>query len=339
VRGWINDIREQISEMPYNFKALQFTHQIRLYGVVTAGTVTTSANGREVTGASTTWTTTISKPYNAWQVKFDNRFYKIENIVSDTIMVLAEPLPGGDSTAGGASYKAHQKFYPLPYDVQKLWYVKEQQTPKELRYVDPIEKEYYFSDENPGAISTYPEGYTTWGSQDVGTETTYADCVAASSGYTVTCSGESLLDDNLKPGDLFTLSATSFTVNRVIGSDTLLTQQIISKSVTSTAKASNNHGTYIEFSPPTNINDIVTLYGYRKTYPLHGDNDVLEEGWYPAVRAGVIVRGWEYLKRPIAEKRDIYNKAIQQLVRSQVTAHNRFSRIKLRIPRRYTGYF
>src|SRR3990167_9781004 len=85
VQRWINDIRESIEELPYDFKSLQYVGQLRTYVHATAGTVAVSADSKEVTGSSTTWTSEISKPYNQyWITIASGHSYRVQHVVDDT---------------------------------------------------------------------------------------------------------------------------------------------------------------------------------------------------------------------------------------------------------------
>ena len=338
VRGWINDIRETIYELPHELKAAEYTTQVRLYASITAGTVTPSANGREVTGSSTTFTSDLLKPYNCWYIKIDGRYYQIDNATSDTVLQLRVPY-AGTATASGQSYRAYRRYIPLEYWTNKIKILREHSQPLDLSQMSLQEKEYYYMEDGPGEIQDYPTGYTLWGSQDIPIETTYTVSADTFGTEVTAASGTTFLDDNLGPGDELWVGTTAYTVQKVTSQTTLNTVQKFSadaSGVAATARQANRP--YMELIPQPDKNDLITLWGYRKYSPVNSDNDYLEDGWWMAIRAGVIKLGFEYLKRPIAEKEQLFQQALQRLIREQVY-HNKYKRIRPNLGGRYSGYF
>lgn len=305
---------------------------------MTAGTITPSANGREVTGSGTSWLTNLTKPYQAWYMYIDGRQYQVDFVNSNTLLTLRVPY-AGTATAAGASYQAFRKYYPLEYYADKLHYVKEHSQPVELSKLSLQEKEYYYMNDLPGEIQDYPSGYVLWASQDIPIQTTYTVSADANGVEVTAASGTTWRDDDLGPGDELTISSTAFTIQRITSQTTLDLIQKISTDVSGlAATGTQKDRTFVEFVPMPNKNDVMTLFGYKKAFPLHSDNDYIEEGWWGAVRAGVIKRGFEYLKRPIGEKEDLYQQALQRLIRDQTT-RSKFTRIRPSISGRYSGYF
>ena len=339
ILGWINDTRQTIYELPYPLKAAEFTSQVRLYQSVTAGTITPSANGREVTGSSTSFTSDLIKPYNCWYITIDGRYYQIDNVVSDTVLELRVPY-AGTATAAGQSYRSYRRYIPLEYWTNKISVLREHSQPLELSQLSLQEKEYYYINDGPGEIQDYPSGYTLWGSQDIPIRTTYTVSADKNNTEVTGASGTTFLDDNLGPGDTLQISSTAFTVQKVTSQTTLDTMQIFHADVSGLASTGiQQDRPYMELLPQPDKNDVLTLWGHRKYYPLNADNDTIEDGWWLAVRAGVIKLGWEYLKRPITEKESLFQQALQRLLRDQVY-HTKYKRIRPNMSGgRYSGYF
>jgi len=338
VARWINDTREAISELPYNFLALQSVVQLRTYTFVTAGTIAVSSNGVEVTGSSTNFDGDLDKPWNRWWLSISSSggstMYRIANVVSDTICELEVPFANtATGSVSGLSYIISQLYYPVPYAFRTITLAREGLGSNEVGYRDPIEFDYY------GRSGSFPEVFTIRDTQDTPVETVYTG-VSSTANSTILSAEGTFLDDGLQPGDEIRFLTTAFALKRVLSQTSLeLLQAPITTTgdTTATARTGNRH--LIQFSPNIDQNNVITLIGYRKVFPLSNDRDLIEDGWWDAVRAGVIVKGYEFLKRPSGEKVALYNEALKKLIRNQKLSFSRIPRLKPLIGNRYSGKF
>ena len=340
VRRWTNDIREQIGELPYDLSALQFELQLRTFRSVTANvTVSTGALTTEATGSGSAFTTDLVEPYSTWVMLYEGREYQIDNVQSATVLTLRAGYIGSSSSSGAATF--YRKYNPIPFMVNRLVLVKDQGQELDLPHIPVNESESYFPSHS---IEGYlPEGYHIWGNQEIGVTKEYMDVGGNADSYTASAvATANFYSDGVTPGTLFQVSSTAFTVKRILTPNRLLLEQSISSSIGSngSATAINQNRVFMTFLPVYASAGLFNLKGLKKVSPLYNDDDWIEDGWWSAVRAGVIVRGYEYLKRPIGEKQALYQAALQNLIREQRLAESRFGRIRPKMnPGRYSGYF
>lgn len=339
VRGFINTVREEIQELPYDFQALRFVYNHRTEAKEDTGTVSVSANGYEVTGASTTFTN-LSKPYNQYFIIVGGREYRVSDVASDTSMFLYSPV-AISASAAGESFAVYRKFYTLPPMVESITHISDQNQKKPINQVSLSELEDTYVD---FALSgELPEVIALWETQESVELNTYADVGGnAGSNTASAAAGSDFHSDGVRPGTLFTVSSTAFTVDRVLSPTKLRLTQSISSALGDhgSATAENNEGLMFAIGPNYATVNNFTLYGKKKVAPLHDDNDYLEEGWWPTIRAMAIAKGSEFLKRNDQPQKEAKAaQALRNLIRDQVNRSRKYPRLKPRMDDRYSGDF
>lgn len=345
VKRWVNDTRKQLEGMPYDWRALEFIFQRTTQLTVTAGTAYVGGTGgltQMVTGSGTTWTN-LSHPYDQYYITIgtamDAAAFRVRNIIDDTHLVIDAYA---DFVASGESYVIYNRYFTLPYKPYRIKAIYNESKSKEIEIVnlsDSWEKFKYFKPNSQGGDSI---SYAVlWGNneREDGSQTYSITTVANS--HIVSASVTNLLQEFSNDGVMLTISATAgFRILNAMSPDTFYVDPAPRVSVTTAASTAYNQDQYyIQFLPLVDTTEQVSFYGYRSVHNLMNDNDLIEDGWWEAVRAGAIVRGFEYLKRPTQEKQFFYDKAVANLVRSQANPKSQ-PRIKPYFNRdRYSGYF
>ena len=355
IKRYINDVREEIQEMPYKFRALETVFQIHANVQVTGGTVamySSSSTGglednwmfREITGTNTVWNadTTASDtrhPYTNYSITFGSEpsTWKVDNVIDDTHIWLSGPYHGGYQGQSGISYRMYQRYYPLGTRINKIISAKDESTQSDIKIVTPQELSYY---NNNSTVQGTPIRYAAiWSNWDVDYLYSTALTVSVTAGSLLASASTVLGGSNdANAIESITINSSSFGVARFMSRDTfLLSSPALVTSGTMSATAYAQQSDFIEFAPIPDSGQPITIYGYKKINPLHNASELMEEGWWPAIRAGAMVRGYEYLKRPVQEKMGLYQKALQALIRDQSSGAP--GRIKPRIDSRYSGNF
>lgn len=344
IRRWVNDTRDEIYNLPVRLSAAEFVGEFAGVMNVTAGTVTTTQNQAEVTGSGTAWSSQMNGRY--MQIA-TGQWQRISFVSDATHLTLESGTPGVGVTGG--TYMIWKRYYILPHKVGQVLTIYDMSNSRfPLAYYEPSEfyLKYGFGDSfNP------PLAFTQFSTTELGYS--YLNSQVFSN---VTCTaGSPILDfpsgsglvTGIAPGDRLLISdgassSTAFAADRVYTDSKLGLAEIMGSTVTTasvTAFAMNRVA--IQVYPAISNNNIYYFEAYKRPYDLINSQDLVEEGWYPAVKKGAIAKGCGYIRDP-REKDKIqeYATEIAKLMRGQYKAKNPAPRLKPYIPRRYgTGGF
>lgn len=271
LKRWINQAYKDVQEA-YDWQWRYKWGIVQTVAVYTTGTVTVTEGSRTVTGSGTTFTSAMVGRY--FKLNNQEETYKIISYTSGTSITIDVPFV--ETTTSGASYTIFKVFHDLNTDVASeddIIYMENESWDKKMLKVgmnnaksiiqwaseDSSPSKYSVSSLNRTA-STYNTGTVS------GTLAT----------RTLTGSGTSWLD-NVRPGDLVTISTDTYNVES-IESDTSLTlvQKIATAASTSAYTITRNRVLQISFNgSPTHIENIRYLY-LKATYDLGYTTDEFE---------------------------------------------------------------
>jgi len=343
ITRWINDTRQEIYNLPVRFAAAEFVSEFAGVANVTAGTVSTVQFQAEVTGLGTTWDNSMDGRYiqiatGQWQ--------RISHVSDSTHLTLESSwnLTGNS----GQSYIMWKRYYVLPHKVGHVMTIFDMSNSRfPLAYYDPSEfyLKYGFGDNfNP------PLAFTQFSTSELGYAYQYGrvfTSVTATAGSPfIDFPAGSGVVTGISPGDklLFgdSTTSTAFAVDRVYTDTRVALTELATVTYTSaTASAFAMNRVAIQVYPGISNNNTYYYEAYKTCYDLINQSDLIEEGWYPAVKKGAIAKGCGYIRDPReGEKLKEYMAEVQNLIRVQWKAKNPSSRLKPYIPRRYgTGGF
>ena len=335
IKRWINETRREIYELPVRMQALEFRGEIATVANVTAGTVAATQNQSEVTGSSTAFVTAMTGRY----ISINSSPWQRISFVTDSTHLSLEASWNGDSGTG-LSYTIWKRDYALPpkaAKVDKIVAMSEPDTP--LAYYDPGE---FHARYGLGDSFGDPLAWTQYGSSE------FPEAYLGSTVYTVTSTANSPLVDfaagsglvtGVAAGDRLTILSTAFTVEKVLSDVKLAVRGFISVSTAATsATALSSNRLLIQFYQAANAQKVYMFDGKRTFADLYADGDLLEPGWYMAVKKGAVAKAMSFVASPREPlKIQDYQSEILQLIRSQYKAFNPAPRLKLAVPGRYTG--
>ena len=340
--GWVNDVRREIANLPVRFSALEFSGEMVGVANVTAGTVNVTNLKAEVTGSSTAFVTAMAGRY----ISVGSEAWQRISYVTDSTHLTLESSWNGD-TATSQTYKIWKRDYSLPAKVQKvLRLVDLSDKENQVAYKDPSEfyQDFGFGD----SFSTPLDAYTQFGSSDL------ADAYVGSTIFTgVTVSAGSPLVDissagwvtALAPGDRLLIgnatTSTAFFVDRVLTDTRLaLTHAPTISTGTTSATAHSLDRTVIRVYPANNETNVWHYEAVKKLYDLFDNADILEDGWYNAVRKGAVARALAYAGSSRAGMaQQMADAEIATLIRNQHRAQNPAIRLRPLIVDRYGRRF
>lgn len=337
IKRWINDTRKEVYSLPVRFSALEFVGEFAGTAVVTAGTVNATQNQAEVTGSSTAFTTAMSGRY----IMISTGQWKRISYVSDSTHLTLESSWTGD-TVTNQSYMIWKRDYEMPHKVGtilNIFDMGENRYP--LAFYDQSE---FYQKFGWGDTLSNPQAFTQFGSSDLGlaylTSTVYTVTTTADSPIVDFAAGSGVVT-GLAPGDRLIIgnssNSTAFYVDRILTDTKVSLRNFVTVSTGSTsATAFATDRLFARFFP--GINDTRTYYfeAYKRCYDLYSDDDMIEDGWYPAVKKGAIAKALGYVRDPReAQKLAEAQAEIATLIRNQYRAKNPSPRLKPHITRRY----
>lgn len=348
IARWVNDTRDEIYSLPVRLSAAEYVGEFAGTANVTAGTFTSVQNQAEITGSGTAWTSNMAGRYFQQTTASTGQWQRISFVSDATHLTLESGNPGSGVT--GSSYQIWQRYYFFPHKVDQILTIFDMSNNRfPIAYYDKSEfyLKYGFGDAfNP------PLAYTQFSSSELGYS--YINSKVFSS---VTCTANSPIVDfpansglvtGVAPGDRLLISdgstsSTAFACDRVY-TDTKLALaegEIAASLTTATVTAFSMNRVAAQFYPAINNTNIYYYEARKRAYDLLNNSDLLEEGWYPAVKKGAIAKGCGYIRDPReTQKLQEYQLELQKLIRVQYKAMNPSPRLKPHIPRRYgTGGF
>lgn len=339
---WINETRREIYELPTRLQALEFKGEISTVANITAGTVATTQDLAEITGSSTAWATAMAGRYISigsapWQ--------RISFVTDTTHLTLESPWP--DSAVSSQSYKIWKRDYALPAKVEKVEEIVPMDDPdNSLGFCDPDE----FQARN-GFADQFgtPRTYTQYGSQEHFTgflgATIYVNVTSTANSPIVDFAAGAGIVTGIAPGDRLILgsatTSTAFVVDRVLTDTKLALRTYCAVSTGGTSATAQSVGNRLVVNFWNAVNDArIFLYRARRAYAdLIVNSDVLEPGWYMAVKKGAVAKAMGFVGSPReGTKMAEYQAEVSTLVRNQFKAFNPSSRLKPHIQGRYTGH-
>ena len=334
---WINDARREIYELPVHFSAMEFVGEFVGVANVTAGTVAATQNQPEVTGTSTSFTTAMAGRY----ISINSAAWQRIAYVSDTTHLTLESS-WNEGSVTGKTYIIWKRDYQLPPKVAKikrLFDLNERDKP--LSLYDPAEFYQRF-----GFGDTFSPAYAwmQYGQSDI------ADAFLGKTIYTsVTVTAGSPLVDlasvnivtAIAPGDRLIIgnatTSTAFFVDRILTDTRLALTHVCTISTgTTSATAESLNRLNIRFYPSVDSSRVYYFEAYKNLRDLSDNSDLIEPGWYNAVRKGAIAKAMGYITSPReGMKIKEYEFEVANLIRTQYKALNPAIRMKVHIPQRY----
>lgn len=349
IKRWINDTRQEIYNLPLKLSAAEFVGEFAGVANVTAGTVTATQNQAEVTGSGTSWTSSMAGRY--MQVS-TGQWQRISYVTDTTHLTLESGWPGTGVTGG--TYTIWKRYYFLPHKVGQVLTIFDMSNARlPLAFYEASE---FYLKFGFGDTFSSPMAFTQFSSSELGYQ--YLDARTFSS---VTSTANSPILDfpstaglvtGVAPGDRILLSdgatsSTAFAVDRVYTDTKLaLAEAVVAASVaTASVTAFAMNRVAVQTFPGISNNNIYYFEAYKRGYDLINNQDLIEEGWYPAVKKGAIAKGCGYIRDPREQQKLAeYSAAIASLIRTQYKAKNPAPRLKPHITGRYGngsyfGYF
>lgn len=335
---FINDTRRELYNIPIRFSALEFTGELVGTMIATAGTVSATQNQAEVTGSSTAFTTAMAGRY----ISINSQPWQRIAWVSDSTHLTLESSWNGN-TISGTTYKIWRRDYALPPKVAKLTRFIDLSDPdKQIAFYDPSEFHQKFGWAD--ALGDV-QAITQFGSSELGEAylgSTVYTAVSATAGSPILdfASGSGLVT-GLAAGDRITLgtnsTSTAFYVEKVLTDAKVALREIVaSSSSTFSATAMSYNRLLVRFH---NAIDNAKVYHYEAVKDfaeMVSNGDLLEAGWYTAVKKGAIAKAMGYAGHPKEEaKQNEYNAEVATLIRNQYKALNPAIRLKPHIQSRY----
>lgn len=348
LKRWINDTRGEIYSLPVRLTAAEFVGELAGSTVITAGTFTAVQNQAEITGSGTSWNSGMNGFYFQQTTASTGQWQRVSFVSDTTHLTLESGWPGSGVT--GSSYNLWKRDYFLPHKVDQVITMFDMSNNRfPIAYYDQSEfyLKYGFGDAfNP------PLAFTTFSSTEEGyaftSSVTFANVTCTANSPILNFPSGSGLVTAVAPGDRLLLSdgatsSTAFSVDRVY-TDTklaLMEGEIAASNSAMSATAFSMNRVGVRFYPAINNTNIIYFEARKRAYDLINNNDLLEEGWYPAVKKGAIAKGCGYIRDPREQQKLLEYKAeVMNLLRVQYKAKNPAPRLKPHIPRRYgTGGF
>ena len=335
---WINETRREIYELPVKLSALEFSGEVAAVADVTAGTVGTTLDLAEVTGASTSFVTAMAGRYI--QIA-DFGWQRIAYVSSSTILALESPWPRAAVSA--KAYRIWKRHYDMPPKVSRIETFVDMSNPlKEMAYYDPVE---FHSKFGFGDSSGDPFAYTQYNSRDMADaylgSTVYASIsVTANSPIVDFASGAGIVT-GLAPGDRLLIgnstTSTAFYVDKILSDTKAAVREYVQITNSSlSASAMSLDRLQVQFYPYMDGSRIVMYKARKEFIDLYNNNDFLEPGWYMAVKTGAVAKAMAFVGNPREDKKSLeYHGEIINLTRVQFKAHNPAPRLKPYVGQRY----
>lgn len=345
---WINDTRDEIYALPVRLSAAEYVGEFAGSTNVTAGTFTSVQNQAEITGAGTSWTSRMAGYYFQQTTATTGQWQRVSYVSDTTHLTLESGWPGSGVT--GSTYTLWKRYYFLPHKVDQILTMFDMSNNRfPIAYYEPSEfyLKYGFGDAfNP------PLAYTQFSSSELGysyvNSLTFSNVTCTAGSPLVSFPAGSGLVTGIAPGDRILISdgstsSTAYAADRVY-TDSLLAiaeGEIAASVTTATVTAFSMNRIAVQFYPAINNTNIVYYEARKRAYDLLNQSDLVEEGWYPAVKKGAIAKGCGYIRDPREQQKLAeYKMETDKLLRSQYKAKNPAPRLKPHIPRRYgTGGF
>lgn len=329
--AFINDTRRELYELPIDFSALEFTGELVSVANVTAGTVAATNQKAEVTGSSTAFATAMSGRY----ISIDGNSWQRISYVSDSTHLTLESSWNNDSVTA-KTYKIWKRDYAMPAKVAKI---------KRFIGLDMYDASEFYQRFGFADVFGEPCAYTQFGTQDV------ADAYIGATIFTTvtTTAGSPLVDMTgvalvtaLAPGDRLLIgnatTSTAYYVDKVLTDlRVALTHNVTISTATTSATAHSLDRLNVRFYYALDsAKKIILFEAKKKLFDLFDNSDLLEEGWYNAVRKGAIAKAMGYVASPKETlKIKEYEVEIANLIRNQYKAANPSFRFKISLPSRY----
>lgn len=346
ITRWINDTRQEIYNIPVRLAAAEFASEFAGVANVTAGTVTTVTNQAEVTGSGTSWTSSMAGRY----IQVSSGQWQRISYVSDATHLTLESSYVATGGVTGGTYLIWKRYYFLPHKVGQVMNIFDMSNARfPLAYYDPAEfyLKYGFGDNfNP------PLAYTQFSTNELGYQylqaPTFTNVTCTTNSPIVDFPANSGLVTAVAPGDRLLLSdgstsSTAYAVDRVYTDTRLALMEAFTPASLATAAATAfaMNRVAIQVYPAISLASVYYYEARKVCYDLINMTDLIEEGWYPAIKKGAIAKGCGYIRDPREEQKlKEYVAETQNLIRSQYKAKNPAVRLKPYIPRRYgTGGF
>ena len=339
---WINETRREIYELPTRLQALEFKGEISTVANITAGTVTTTQDLAEITGSSTSWATAMAGRYISIG---DAPWQRISFVTDTTHITLESPWP--DAAKSAAAYKIWKRDYALPAKVDKV---------EEIVPVDDIDNPLAFHDPDEfqarhGFADSFgnPYAYTQYGSQDYATgflgSTVYTGVTTTANSPIVDFASGAGIVTGIAPGDRVIIgnstTSTAFTVDRVLTDTKLALRTHCAISTATTSATAQSVGNRLLVNFYMGVSDArVFIYRAKRAFAeMIADNDLLEPGWYMAVKKGAVAKAMGFVGSPREPmKTQEYQAELGTLARNQYKAFNPSPRLKPAIYGRYSGH-
>jgi hypothetical protein len=336
--GWVNDTRRELYDIPQMFSALQFSGEIAGVALVTAGTVSVSGQGAEVTGAGTAWTSEMAGRYISVA---DGSWQRIAYVADTTHLFLESRYPG--DAASAQTYKIWKRYYELPPKAARVTRLVDYgavQNP--MAYYDPQE---FYSRFNLAASPGDPVAFTQFMASDFGVSyqasTVYVSVSSTANSPILDFPASSDLVGKVFPGDRLKVgnatTSTAFAIENVLSNAKVALKNYLgTSSDTLSATALSMDRLLVAFYPGINSTRVYAFEGVRQVHDLSNNGDLLEKGWYSAVLKGAKAKAFGFVRDPREEMamRE-YNAEVGKLLRGQAKALNPSPRLKPHIGIRY----
>lgn len=269
IKRWINLAYKEVQEA-YDWQWRQKWGVFQTILIYETGTVTATLSSRTLTGDSTVWTSAMVGRYI--RINGQTDVYRISAVASGTSLTL--DMPYTDTTTAGLSYKIFNLFYSLNPDVSTeddVLLVKSGTVSRELLAIDNKEFSNMISNIED---KRRPRRYCVSGLNRLAYSYSTGTVSGTINTYTLTGSGTLWLD-NVKPGDLITISTATYNVDSVESDTSLTLRQKLTAAVTAPAAYTATRDNVLQISidgSPDPIENIRYLY-LCKTYDLVTDTD------------------------------------------------------------------
>ena len=346
IQRWINDTRQEIYNLPVRLSAAEFVGEFAGVANVTAGTVTTIQNQAEVTGSGTSWSSSMNGSFISIAT---GQWQRISYVTDTTHLTLESSWVITGTTA--SNYTIWKRYYVLPHKVEKVMTIFDQSNNRfPLAYYDPSEfyQKYGFGGDNFSNAMAFTQFSTSELGYQYLSGKTFSSVTATANSPILDFPSGSGLVTAVAPGDRLLLSdgstsSTAFAIDRVYTDTRLAMAEAFTAASLATAAATGfaMNRVAVQLYPAVSNNNTYYFEARKRPYDLINSIDLIEEGWYPAVKKGAIAKGCGYVRDPREEKKQAeYAREITNLIRMQYKAANPSSRLKPHIPRRYgTGGF
>lgn len=334
---WVNDTRREIAENQIDFQALQTFGQFVGVANVTAGTCAATQNQAEVTGSSTSWTTAMSGRY----IAINSTPWQRVSYVTDSTHLTLE-ASWNQSSITGKTYILWKREYEFPASIDKIERVRDMSQTDALSYYPPDEFSAKFGF---GDFFSDPYAYTQFGTDVLGLNylgsTVYASITTTANSPIVDFASTAGLVTGLFAGDRLMIgnatTSTAFVVQRVLTDSKVALRDYVNVTLAAqSATAMTNDRLLVRFYNAIDNTRIYNWEGKKRIVDLIGNGDLIEEGWYSAIRKGAIAKCMGYINSPKEQQKLAeYTEEVRKLIRDQAKTKNPYPRLKPNIQRRY----